>query len=231
LKKKKEQAEAEKADRKNNKGQLIVDAISAPSDIRYPTDISLLNEARENAESFIDFLYENYNKVFIKKPRDYPEVDRKSFLSYTKKRRPGSKVRRKALERQLGFLKRDIRYIDEVLLGIDKLEEDVPVLPIRLLSRFKTVKEVYEQQDYMYRNRVNKVDSRILSISQPHIRPIVRGKAGKAVEFGAKISLSLSNGFSFIDNLSWDSFNETKDLIPQIKKYKESISLAIVIVR
>ena len=73
----------------------------------------------------------------------------------------------------------------------------------------------------MYRNRVNKVDSRIVSISQPHIRPIVRGKAGKAVEFGAKISLSLSNGFSFIDNLSWDSFNESKDLIPQIKKYKE----------
>ncbi len=180
-----------------------------------------MNEARENAESFIDFLYENYRQLFIKKPRDYREVARKDFLSYTKKRRPGSKVRRKALRKQLGFLKRDIRYIDEVLLGIDTTEEDVPVLPGKLLSRLKTVKDVYSQQDYMYRNKVNKVGSRIVSISQPHIRPIVRGKAGKAVEFGAKISLSLSDGFSFIDNLSWESFNESKDLIPQIKKYKE----------
>ena len=100
-------------------------------------------------------------------------------------------------------------------MKISKLEEDVSVLPSKLITRLKTITEVYEQQDYMYRNRVNKVDSRIVSISQPHIRPIVRGKAGKAVEFGAKISLSLSNGFSFIDNLSWDSFNESKDLIPQ----------------
>lgn len=46
--------------------------------------------------------------------------------------------------------------------------------------------------------------------------------AGKPeMEFGAKISLSLSEGFSFIDHLSWDSFNESKDLIPQIEKYKE----------
>jgi len=75
----------------------------------------------------------------------------------------------------------------------------------------------------MYINGVKRVDNRIVSISQPHIRPIVRGKAGKAVEFGAKISLSLVDGFSFIDNLSWDSFNESKDLIPQIEKYKKRL--------
>jgi transposase, IS5 family len=80
---------------------------------------------------------------------------------------------------------------------------------------------VYAQQAYMYQHKVNRVDDRIVSISQPHVRPIVRGKAGKPVEFGAKISLSLSDGFSFIDHLSWDSFNESKDLIPQIEKYKE----------
>ncbi len=73
----------------------------------------------------------------------------------------------------------------------------------------------------MHINRVKRVDDRIVSISQPHVRPIVRGKAGKAVEFGAKISLSLIDEFSFVDRLSWDSFNESKDLIPQIEKYKE----------
>ena len=126
---------------------MIVDATCAPSDIRYPTDISLLNEGRENAESFIDFLYENYKQLFIKKPRDYREVARKDFLSYTKKRRPGAKVRRKALRKQLCYLNRDIRYIDEFIPRIGELEGNIPVLPGRLITRLKTVKEVYEQQD------------------------------------------------------------------------------------
>ena len=73
----------------------------------------------------------------------------------------------------------------------------------------------------MYTEKVNRVKNRIVSISQPHVRPMVRGKAGKNVEFGAKISLSLTDGFSFIDHLSRDSFNEAKDLITQIEKYKE----------
>jgi len=91
----------------------------------------------------------------------------------------------------------------------------------RFIDRFKVIKEVYTQQNYMYENKVRRVSDRIVSFSQPHIRPIVRGKAGKSVEFGAKISLSLSDGFSFVDRLSWDNFNESKDLIPQIEKYKE----------
>lgn len=38
------------------KGKLILDATCAPADIRYPTDISLLNEAREKTEQIIDTL-------------------------------------------------------------------------------------------------------------------------------------------------------------------------------
>jgi hypothetical protein len=57
---------------------------------------------------------------------------------------------------------------------------------------------VYEQQLEMYEKKTNKVENRIVSVSQPHVRPIVRGKAGKAVEFGAKISASNVNGFVFL---------------------------------
>ena len=91
----------------------------------------------------------------------------------------------------------------------------------KMLVRFEIVKKVYLQQRHMHKNRIKRVDDRIVSISQPHIRPIIRGKAGKNVEFGAKISLSVIDGFSFIEHLSWDCFNESKDLIPQIEKYKE----------
>lgn len=46
---------------------------------------------------------------------------------------------------------------------------------------------------------------------------IVRGKAKSNVEFGAKVSLSLIDGFSFVDRISWDNYNESGDLIGQIK--------------
>jgi hypothetical protein len=56
---------------------------------------------------------------------------------------------------------------------------------------------------------------------QRQVRPIVRGKARAAVEFGAKISISVSNGFSFLHRLSWDAYNEGEDLIAQAEKYKQ----------
>ena len=183
--------------------------------------MSLLNEGREKSESFIDYLYQEFRYCFDKKPRDYREVARRQFIAYTKKRKPGSKVRRKALRRQLCYLKRDINYIDEILPRIGEMDLKQSCTVLKLTQQHEVIKTVYAQQEYMYQHKVNRVDNRIVSISQPHVRPIVRGKAGKPVEFGAKISLSLSDGFSFIDRLSWDNFNESKDLIPQIERYKQ----------
>lgn len=73
----------------------------------------------------------------------------------------------------------------------------------------------------MYQKNERKVANRIVSVSQPHVRPIVRGKAGSPTEFGAKISLSLCNGFGFVDSLSWEAYNEAGDLISQVEKYRE----------
>ena len=59
-----------------------------------------------------------------------------------------------------------------------------------------------------------------VSLKQPHIRPIVRGKAGKSVEFGAKLSASCRNGYVFLDRISWDNFNESGDLKRQVEAFK-----------
>ena len=59
-----------------------------------------------------------------------------------------------------------------------------------------------------------------MSISQPHIRPIVRGKAGTPVEFGAKLSVSCFDQYVFLDHLSWDNFNESGDFKTQVEAYK-----------
>ncbi len=71
----------------------------------------------------------------------------------------------------------------------------------------------------MYENKTNRIDDRIVSLTQPHLRPIVRGKAGTPVEFGAKISVSYSDGYCFLDHLSWDNFNESLYLESQVDKY------------
>ena len=73
----------------------------------------------------------------------------------------------------------------------------------------------------MFKQKIHQVDHRIVSIHQPHVRPIVRGKANAYVEFGAKINVSLMNGFAFLDDFSWEAFNEGTRLMDTVKKYKE----------
>lgn len=60
-------------------------------------------------------------------------------------------------------------------------------------------------------------DDRIVSLSQPQARPIIRGKQSKSVEFGAKLSVSLSGqGLARVDRLCWDAFHEGLDLKAQV---------------
>ena len=73
----------------------------------------------------------------------------------------------------------------------------------------------------MYDKRVNSIKDRIVSISQPHVRPIIRGKTSSPTEFGAKISLSLVEGYTRLEELSWDNYNESLTLIDHLKRYRE----------
>ena len=82
------------------------------------------------------------------------------------------------------------------------------------------VSEIYRQQLWLYENKKKSIDDRIVSLNQPHIRPIIRGKAGKAVEFGAKLSASYFDGYVFLDRISWNNFNESGDLKTQIESFK-----------
>ncbi len=71
------------------------------------------------------------------------------------------------------------------------------------------ISELYRQQRWMHEQHENRINDRIVSISQPHVRPIKRGKAHASTEFGAKISASLVDGYCFLDRLSWDNYNES----------------------
>ncbi len=80
---------------------------------------------------------------------------------------------------------------------------------------------MYHQQEEMYRSKTHTCANRILSIFQPHVRAIVRGKAKARTEFGAKIGASIVEGYTFIDYHSWDAYNESQDLLLQIQLFKE----------
>jgi len=74
------------------------------------------------------------------------------------------------------------------------------------MERIAVIDKVYEQQEYMYKNNVHTVQDRIVSISQPYVRPIVRGKSKAPVEFGAKVDLSIENGLGRLEKISFDAY-------------------------
>jgi len=203
-------------DDKPNCGKLIVDATCAPADIRYPTDVSLLNESREKTEELIDELHTPLVGKEAR-PRTYRVKARRAFVAFARRKKPNRKAIRRATKHQLAFLRRNFKKIDLLL-------ENPEALPLAHLSRrlyknLLVVREVYRQQLEMYRANTRRVDDRIVSVSQPHVRPIKRGKAGRDTEFGAKLSLSVIDGFSFVDRLSWDNYNESLDLVEQIETF------------
>lgn len=195
-------------------GKLILDATCAPSDIRYPTDLNLLNSAREKLEEMIDVLHAP-DKSEQTKPRTYRIKARKEYLAIEKKRKKQKKPLRQALKKQLGYVKRDLGYIDNYLEEDGKIE----LLSKRQCIELVTIRKLYEQQQYMFDEGIHSVPDRIVSISQPHVRPIVRGKAGSAVEFGCKVATSVVNGYTFFENLNFDSFNEGTLLQQSVKDY------------
>lgn len=198
-----------------NQGQLIVDATCAPADITYPTDLKLLNEAREKTEDIIDTLH-SQRKGKQLKPRDHRRKARKQFLKAAKNKNLSKAQRRKAVGKQLSYVERNLKIISRL---VD--EVGLQCLSKKQYRDLLVITELFRQQKEMYVKRENSIEDRIVSISQPHVRPIVRGKLAAKTEFGAKISASLSNGFVFMDHLSWDNFNESGDLIDQIEKYKQ----------
>lgn len=200
----------------DNQGKVITDASCTPADIRFPTDLSLLNEAREKTELIIDALHAPLVGK-EKKPRTYREKAHRQYLGTAKKRRISSRALRKAIGQQLRYINRNLNTIKE-LTG----KTSLTLLPKGLYQNLLVASELYRQQNELYKKRTHSIQGRIVSISEPHVRPIVRGKASAPVEFGAKISVSLDErGFAFLERLSFDPYNESLDLPMIIERYRE----------
>jgi IS5 family transposase len=198
-----------------NHGQLLLDATCAPQDIRHPHDVTLLSESREKLEAIIDRLYEQ--GLLGKKPRTYRKLARCQYLEFIRGRRRNKKEIRRSLRKQLGYVRRDLGYLQSIEKG-----KGFEGLEPRQRRAYETIKEIYRQQKYLYDNKTHSIPHKIVSISQSHVRPIARGKAARPFEFGAKLSVSVTEKrMIFIDRLDWEPFNECHDLPMQVERYKK----------
>lgn len=197
------------------KGTLIADATVADQMIAYPTDVGLLSKSREESERLIDELCTILKTD--KKPRTYRRKARKQYLLFSKNKNKKRSEIHKASGQQLRYLRRNLKTIDNLL---DKFTGQAFPLEFRDQKIYWVIQHIFNQQNTMYINNTHSIDHRIVNIYQPYVRPIVRGKDKAPVEFGAKLGVSLQKGYTRINTLSWDAYNESGDLKQQVIDYK-----------
>lgn len=198
------------------KGKLKLDATIADQMIKYPTDLDLLNDSREQSERIIDALCEKLEVE--KKPRTYRRKARQNYLCLAKKKKKSTKEIRKVIGKQLNYLSRNLKSIHALL---DKFESISFPLSHRDQQIFFVIQHIYAQQRQMHKEKTHQCDDRIVNIYQPYVRPMVRGKAKTSVEFGAKLGVSEFNGYARINTLSWNAYHEGGDLKKQVEEYRK----------
>jgi len=194
-----------------NRGTLLLDATCAPADIPYPTDLNLVNDAREMTEAVLDTV-RLLAGAATPRPRTHREICRRRYLSVAKHPKSGASKRRKALRFLLNALRRNLGFIHAHDAAFAKDE--------KLLEKVALLHAVHDQQRMMLDTRTHSVAQRIVNLHQPHVRPIVRGKAGRATEFGAKLTASLEDGYARVERFSWEAYNEGGDLQASCEAYK-----------
>lgn len=197
-------------------GCLLLDATCSPSNIRYPQDFSLLNEAREKTDAMIDLMHgeDRARGSLTKHPRTYRRILRKAHLAVAKMKKRPPKVVRSLIRKQLFALERNIAIVKQLQdKGLRLTPRDEAVLDI--------ITKLYAQQKEMFDKKTHRVEKRIVSISQPYLRPIVRGKAKAPVEFGAKYDVSIDEkGHARMEKISFDPYNECTVLKDAVERYR-----------
>ena len=204
-----------KARRKKNRGKLILDATVAPADIKYPTDIDLLNRSREHLETAVDILWQHVPHASHKLPYSAKKA-RKSYLKLAKCKKWTKANCRKAIAEQLRCIELASRQLQKLSSQISDHET---LFPRWLRDRLAVIPVVYRQQKMMYDNDTHVCQDRIVSLEQPHVRPIQRGKRPNPTEFGQKLHLSVVDGYTYLEQTSWSNFNESSDLEAAVEDY------------
>lgn len=173
----------------------------------------MLNEARESTERIIDDLCDQHSDFRKHRPRYDRGKARAVFLNVAKQKKPRRRKIKAAIRRQLDYLQRNLDALISAGAALSGLMK-------HWWQKLLVISELHRLQSILLYAKKRSIPDRIVNLVQRQVRPIVRGKARAAVEFGAKISVSMRNGFAFLHRISCDPYNEGEDLMPQAKKYK-----------
>lgn len=193
---------------------MLVDGSVYPQEIKYPTDSGLLNRAR----LWLVRQISEFGRQIGAKYRMYKRKAAKEFLGYSKKRKKTKQEIQKMKKKLLCYVRRNLKQFKEV---VEKAKKQGLKVGKQLMEKVEVIRRIYEQQVQMYREKSQRIEKRIVSLHKPWVRPIVRGKEGKDVEFGPKVALSHVGKYTFLDHLSHENFNEAAQLGNQIKLFEE----------
>ncbi len=197
----------------DNTHVLLMDATCYESYVRFPTDVKLLWESCQWV--FEKQLFKWCKRLSAKRPRS-------KYIDQKRKQRDYDRRRRKTY-RQGQKRKTSLLYLLEKGLGqLQGLLDGNPQIQLNIHERkyLRTIKKVLEQQTFLQSHPANELKDRVVSLAKPYIRPIVRGKENKRVEFGMKAHLLQSDGISYFDCMDFNAFNETTRLKISVLKHK-----------
>jgi IS5 family transposase len=189
-----------------HKGVLKMDATCANAEVRYPVDVDIIHDGCKVVDRYIHSICKALN---ISDQRTSYKNARRAYLILVKMKKKGGRLVRLTKSYMLSCLDKELKQIVELFVNYTGSKALLAKYEQHILN---ATFDMYVQQLEMLTNGTHTCANRIISIFQPHIRPIVRGKAKAKVEFGAKIGVSIYEGYSFIDHHSWDAYNENSDL-------------------
>ncbi|MBK7336669.1 MAG: IS5 family transposase [Saprospirales bacterium] len=202
-----------------NQGTLLLDATVAPLHIAYPTDIRLLSEARRHSGRAHRPLV-CLSRTTMAPKAALPAGSKKAFIQFSKKKQKDKKYIHKATGQQLRYVRRNLKTLNKMLNVLEAKKQAVCWTP-REWRTLWIIQELYRQQEELFRDGRKRIDDRLVSIQQPHVRPIKRGKGGtKDTEFGPKLNVSMIGGIARADQINFNAFNEATCMEDQIEGYK-----------
>lgn len=201
--------------RKKNQGKLILDATVVPADIKYPPDIDLLNKSREHLETAVGIVWKEVPHIGHKLPYSAKKA-RISYLKLARSKKWTQAKCRKSIGEQLAYIELAAQQLNKFAALVSNCEA---LFSRWLQDRFAVIPTVYRQQKEMYDNHSHSCEDRIVSLEQPHIHPIQHGKRPYPTEFGQKLHLSVADGYTYLEQTSWNNFNEGSDLESTVEDY------------
>ena len=193
---------------------MLVDATVVPEKIKYPNDIGLLNDVRK----WVVERLKEVSEITGEKIRTYRRKAKRLYLSFAKRKQKTKKMIEQTKKQMLQYVKRNLGQIKDRVHQFDYFVQK------EIEKKIELAQKIYQQQYRMYKEKVNKIEGRVVSFWREYVRPIKRGKGGgKEVEFGPKVCLSHVDGMTFVDEFRHDNYSEAKVEIveQQIKNYEE----------